>query len=144
MVNDLIMGIGMALEAEFGDDYTIYREEIKQDLQKPCFYISQVLISRNPTPNHMERTLNSFDIHYFPQSKNYQTEIRDIEDRMFDALEIITLANGDKARGTSRRAEKHDGVLHFFVDYNMNRRLVESVDTMQTLTVEMEVTGWQE
>jgi hypothetical protein len=92
----------------------------------------------------MERTLNSFDVHYFPQSKNYQSEIRDVGDRMFDALEIITLTNGDTIRGTSRRFEDHDGVLHFFVDYNSNRRLAETEDTMQTLTQEMEVLQWQQ
>jgi hypothetical protein len=143
MINDLIVGISMALNTEFGDGYTIYREEIKQDLQEPCFFIGELLVSRNPTPNHMERTLNSFDVLYFPQSKKYQSEIRDVADRMFDALELITLTNGDKVRGISRRAEEHDGVLHFFVDYNMNLRLAESGDTMQTLTVETEVTGWQ-
>lgn len=40
MLNNVIAGIAIALNQEFGDDYEIYTEEIKQDLKEPCFFIT--------------------------------------------------------------------------------------------------------
>lgn len=40
MVNGIIGGIAAAISNEFGDDYTIYTEEIEQGFNEPCFFIS--------------------------------------------------------------------------------------------------------
>ena len=40
MISNVIAGIAIALNQEFGDDYEIYTEEIKQDLKEPCFFIT--------------------------------------------------------------------------------------------------------
>lgn len=40
MINEIIAAISVALDAEFGDEYEIYMEEIKQDLKEPCFLCS--------------------------------------------------------------------------------------------------------
>ena len=39
MINDIISGIATALDAEFGDGYTIYAEYVEQGFNAPCFYI---------------------------------------------------------------------------------------------------------
>ena len=40
MINSIIDSIGISLNAEFGDKYTIYSESIEQGLKEPCFFIS--------------------------------------------------------------------------------------------------------
>ena len=45
MINEIIAAISAALDAEFGDEYEIYMEEIKQDLKEPCFFVQCI----NPT-----------------------------------------------------------------------------------------------
>lgn len=37
MINKIIDGISISLNAEFGDDYKIYTESIEQGLKEPCF-----------------------------------------------------------------------------------------------------------
>ena len=46
MLNNVIAGIAIALNEEFGDDYEIYTEEIKQDLKEPCFFITLLIHPR--------------------------------------------------------------------------------------------------
>ena len=44
MINSIIEGISASLNAEFGDDYTIYTENVEQGLKEPCFFISCIAI----------------------------------------------------------------------------------------------------
>ena len=39
MINEIIEAISVALNEEFGDEYEIYRESVRQDLKEPCFFI---------------------------------------------------------------------------------------------------------
>ena len=45
MINKIIDGISVAINAEFGDDYEIYTESVEQGLNEPCFSI----LCLNPT-----------------------------------------------------------------------------------------------
>ncbi len=45
IVNSIIDAICITINNEFGDDYTIYTESIKQGFEEPCFlYIILVLL----------------------------------------------------------------------------------------------------
>ena len=37
MLNEIIKGISMALNAAFGDGYEIYQNDVEQGLKEPCF-----------------------------------------------------------------------------------------------------------
>ena len=39
MITEIIEAISVALNSEFGDDYEIHMEEIRQGLTEPCFFI---------------------------------------------------------------------------------------------------------
>lgn len=72
MINSIVEAISCSLNKEFGDDYEIHNEEIKQGLKEPCFFIACL----NPNNNlflgkRYERT-NQFCIQYFPQSAKKQ------------------------------------------------------------------------
>lgn len=38
MINSIIEGISISLNAEFGDNYTTYTESVEQGLKEPCFF----------------------------------------------------------------------------------------------------------
>ena len=100
MINKIIDGISISLNAEFGDDYKIYTESIEQGLKEPCFSIVCV----NPT-NELFRgkkyfRKNLFCIQYFPKGEDKRSECMDVLERMFDCLEVIKVGE-DLQRGTS-------------------------------------------
>lgn len=37
MLNEIIKGISMALNAAFGDEYEIFQNDVEQGLEEPCF-----------------------------------------------------------------------------------------------------------
>lgn len=125
-INSIIEAIGIALNKEFGDDFTIYAEEIKQGFMEPCFFVSCI----NPTDRQFRGNSNShffaaryfrenrFCVQYFPSDPNNEREESyDKANRLFSALEEIT-ADGDILRGTDMSFEYVDGILSFFVSYN--------------------------
>ena len=141
MINKIIDGISISLNAEFGDDYKIYTESIEQGLKEPCFSIVCV----NPT-NELFRgkkyfRKNLFCIQYFPSRKDEKyAECMDVLERMFDCLEIIKIGE-DLQRGTSMHGEVVDEVLNFFVNYDMFVYKVENTDAMETLDLTSNVEG---
>lgn len=140
MINKIIDGISISLNAEFGDDYKIYTESIEQGLKEPCFSIVCV----NPT-NELFRgkkyfRKNLFCIQYFPKGEDKRSECMDVLERMFDCLEIIKVGE-DLQRGTSMHSEVVDQVLNFFVNYDMFVYKVESTDAMETMDLTSNVEG---
>ena len=118
MINEIIDGISVAINTEFGDDYEIYTESIEQGLEEPCFSI----LCLNPTVEQFLgkryfRT-NQFCVHYFPKSNERRSECNEVAERLFNCLEVIT-AGGDLIRGTSLHSEISDDVLSFFVNYDL-------------------------
>lgn len=140
MINKIIDGISISLNAEFGDNYKIYTESIEQGLKEPCFSI----ICVNPT-NELFRgkkyfRKNLFCIQYFPKGEDKYSECMDALERMFDCLEVINVGE-DPQRGTSMHGEVVDQVLNFFVSYDMFVYKVESTDSMETMDLTSNVEG---
>lgn len=142
MVNNLIDGISIKLNQVFGDGVDIYSETVKQGLKEPCFFITVL----NPSQSKMIKgryfRQHPFDVHYFPtESDKKNEEMQRVASDLLDGLEYITLTNGDLVHGTNMNYEIVDGVLHFFVQYNMFVKKIEVVDDMETLTIETDVKG---
>lgn len=118
MINAITSGISVAIGEKFGDGYEIYTESIEQGLKEPCFSI----VCINPTSNlflgkRYFRT-NQFCIHYFPHSNDKRSECMNVLETLYDILEWITV-DGDLVRGSEMHGELSDGVLNFFVNYDM-------------------------
>lgn len=137
MINEIIDGICVAINAEFGDDYEIYTESVEQGLQEPCFSI----LCLNPT---VERFLgkryfrtNQFCIHYFPKTEERQSECLAVAERLFSCLETITVG-GDLIRGNTFHSEISDGVLSFFANYDLftykHEEVEEPMETVEHRT----------
>ncbi len=123
MINKIITGISQTLDAEFNseenEEYTIYTEGIEQGLENPCFFIFSLKPSSKQLVGNRYERKYPFDIHYFPKDKdNYNNEINEVTERLFTALEYISVDDG-LIRGTNMNAETVDNVLHFFIDFNM-------------------------
>lgn len=125
-VNLIIEAIATALNGEFGEEYTVYAEDVKQGLSEPCFFISCINPSDRQLMGNANRHFlaaryyreNRFCIQYFPlEENNGRQESYDKAERLFGCLEEIS-ADGDIIRGTDMNFEYTDGILSFFVSYN--------------------------
>lgn len=141
MINRIIDGISIALNAEFGDNYKIYTESIEQGFKEPCFFI----LCLNPTNELFRKKKyyrqNLFCIQFFPQGEDKRMECFEVLERLYQAIEII-LVGEDRQMGTKMHGEVNDGVLSFFVNYDMFVYLIgEDVDKMGTMDLSSYVKG---
>ena len=121
MLNKIITGISQALDAEFNsgnEEYTIYTEDVEQGLEEPCFFVFSLKPSSKQLAGNRYERKYPFDIHYFPKSEDSNNEINEVTERLFTALEYISIDSG-LIRGTSMNAEIVDNVLHFFINFNI-------------------------
>ena len=117
MINTIMEAISIALDAEFGDGYETYIEEMSQDMDGHAFFIQ----CPNPTDRlflgkrHFRR--NQFCIQYFPLSEdNRNRECYEVLERMESCLEYIDVDG--PMMGTKMNGKVVDGVLNFFVNYD--------------------------
>lgn len=142
MINSIIDSIGISLNAEFGDKYTIYSESVEQGLKEPCFFISCL----NPTNqlffDKRYFRQNQFCIQYLPENAGNiaRTSCNDVAERVFNCLEYITVEN-DLVRGTQMKCEIIDDVLHFFVNYDMFIYKKNVVNPMEELSSNLTAKG---
>lgn len=141
MINSIIKSISISLNAEFGDSYRNYTEKVKQGLKEPCFFISCI----NPTHNLFlgKRYFreNQFCIQYFPADKSREKEeCNEVAERMEFCLEWLNVT-GDLVQGIRMRYEVVDGVLNFFVNYNLFVYKVVDAVPMEEISQNVSVKG---
>lgn len=142
MINSIIESISITLNAEFGDKYKIHREAKRQGLKEPCFFLQCL----NPTEKlfFWKRYFrqNQFCIQYFPEDKFQENqECYAVGERLFSCLEYLDVG-GDLVMGTKRKYEVADGILHFFVNYDLFvYKVAESVPVMEEVSSETHVKG---
>lgn len=106
----------MRLHEIFEENYEIYTDTVEQGLKEPCFFILCLNQSKEILTQFRFKRQNSYDIHYFPKSKQ-AIEISSVTDKLFDGMCFIRTDIG-LLRGTKMQAEISDGILHFQVQYN--------------------------
>lgn len=141
MINSIIKSISVSLNAEFGDDYNIYMESVEQGLNEPCFFVFCINpINRLFLGKRYFRE-NLFCIQYFPSDRDkVKEECNMIAERLFLCLEYITV-DGDLTRGIKMKYEVSDGVLNFFVNYDLFVYKVTSFNPMEELSKKFSVKG---
>lgn len=133
MINDLLKGIAVKLNALFGDGYEIYDNDVTQGLKEPCFFVAVVGPSRKREIGNYWRYINPFVITYFPRTPGDNEELVQVADIMSEGLEFITLLNGDMVMGTYIHYELVDGKVQFFVHYNTRMTKQEDKAMMETM-----------
>lgn len=133
MLNKVIDGIAQKLNQVFGDGYEIYIDQVEQGLKEPCFLIVCLTGRQEQEIGVAYNRELPFDIHYFPQAKKITREVNSVVDTLNIGLEYIQIEDG-LLRGTDLKHETTDGVLHFFVNYDLRlRKVVEREEYMEDL-----------
>lgn len=141
MINSIIDSISIALNAEFGDRYKNYKEEKKQDLEEPCFFIQCLNPTQRLFLNKRYFRKNQFCIQYFPETSDKNEECFAVAERLLERLEYLTV-NRDLVMGTKMYYEVVDNILHFFVNYDMFvYKIAETMPTMQKVSTKTSVKG---
>lgn len=113
MINSIIEAISIALNAEFGDDYTTYTEEQEQGLKEPCFFISTLEPTHNLFRDRRYFRRQQFCIQFFPANRDRaKAECNDTAERLCSCLETITV-DGDLMRADKMEHKIVDNVLNF-------------------------------
>jgi len=135
LINDIVSGISQKLHETFGGGFEIYKEQVKQGLNPPCFKISCV----NSTVSHITgdryHMANLFSVVYFPKNAlALEAECRDMQVTLFDKLEYV-FVDGCPIRGTGMGGQLVDGSLVFTVNYNLFVKKIdkEQREPMETL-----------
>lgn len=133
MINELFNAISTSIYEEFGNDYEIYREEIKQGLKEPCFFISCLKPEINKFLNNRYFSNIPFCIQYFPVTQDKNSECIDVSERLFDCLEYVK-DNDSTIMGSNMNYEIVDGVLNFWVNYSFFVLKKQNNVVMQEMT----------
>ena len=128
----------MKLNATIGAGYKIYQNDVEQGFKEPCFFIAVLKPDISPLQKNRFMNRNPLDVHYFPTSGRNNAELFTMAGDLMECLEFITLPNGDVLHGTSMSYEVQDGVLHFFVNYNLTLRRETEETAMETLETTVE------
>lgn len=120
MYNSIMDAVTRQLHELFGDDYEIYTDAVEQGLMEPCFFVQFLEPSEKPMIGCRYYRQTSICIQYLPgEPEQIRRELNRAAALLMEGMEYITLENGDLLRGTSRRHRTEDGVLSFFVEFNM-------------------------
>lgn len=139
LTDDICNAICIALDSEFNTEsetaYEIHKEEIKQGLKEPCFFVQCINAAHEQGLENRYHEENQFMIQYFPESRDsYQAECAAISARLLWALEYATCIGDEKPiRGTGMHSEVVNGVLNFSVNYNLPIRKIIEAPIMETL-----------
>lgn len=119
MISSIIKGISVAINTEFGDGYTIYTESIEQGLKEPCFFISCLSPTNKVFFGERYFRTNQMCIQYIPTNTSVEKEeCNAVVERLVNCLEYITVGE-DPVRGSKMNSEIVDGILNFFVNYDL-------------------------
>ncbi|WP_374048187.1 DUF6838 family protein [Clostridium sp. MB40-C1] len=115
-INNLKIGINQTLDEEF-PNITIYNEKIEQDFEEPCFFIKILSSAQDKEFNERYKKNVFFDIHYFSDKEDINSDCNDMADSLYELLEYVKVGNS-LYRSTDMTHEVIDGVLHFFLQFN--------------------------
>lgn len=133
-INKIIGAVAAAFKSNF--DLKVYQDNVEQGLEIPCFYIALIDPAMVPIPGKGTQLTVPLDVHYFPKTDGDNAELADMAMRLLQVLEIISLSDGSCIRGTDRRAEIVDGVLHCMVTYAVRLQKSEDLPNMEILHLE--------
>ena len=133
MINRIIDAISLTINHEFNElgdkSYKIYTEEVRQGLKTPCFFINALDPNEDLFRGNRYKEINQFCIQYIPSdsSNEKKYECNEVREKLFSMLEYITIIEIDEEenthntliRGSKMHGEYVDGMLNFFVNYDM-------------------------
>ena len=117
MVNNIFNAITIQLYETFGENYTYYVEDVKQELLKPCFTVDTLIpLQRSRSAIMYDRTMPMV-IHYFSgDAENTKKDCYAVAEQIVECLEYLPVM-GKMLRGDDISWQLVDDVLQVFVTY---------------------------
>jgi hypothetical protein len=121
-IEKTVDGMVQAVSAEF--EYKVYTEFVEQGMKGPCFFIGCISSSETDGLNERFRVRclrrHDMQVIVFPEKDKYSNAelYNAVSEKLYTVLKEITI-DGDRVRGIERRHEIADGVLVFYVSYEI-------------------------
>lgn len=132
-INDLRIGINQTLDKTF-PQISIYSEQIEQGFEEPCFFIKILSSGQDREFNRRYKKNISFDIHYFSDKEDTNSDCLNMADKLYEVLEYVPIGNS-LYRASNMTHEVIDGVLHFMLQFNFHvLKEIEAAEKMNKLT----------
>lgn len=132
MISELVSAISQRLHTTWGEGYAIYKENMPQNFDEPCFVITHVAQYGSPKLPNRHLLKNKFDIQFFPKDgQNEKLQMYEVADELYFALQYIKVLD-NLVRGTKMSSEIVDGVLHFFINYDIF--VIQETDDVPRMT----------
>lgn len=141
MIQEIINGICLALDAEFNTEaetYQIYTEDEKDSLKPPCFSVFCTGQSQNAQTALRCRHSFQFRIRYHPVASESQEECQAISERLGMCLNLI-FAGDVKIRGCEMSGSMENGTFIFQVKYDVFSCLLQEPFRMDRLSANTNV-----
>lgn len=140
MIEKVKKAITNAIYAEFGEEYNVYTEEVEQDLQESCFFVSSLKAENTLFLKNRYFRSQPFCVQYVPRSDEPRTECEVVRERLYNCLEWID-DEGDLIRGEKMSGEISDGILSFFVNYDLFVYKPSENEPMEAMSENISVKG---
>lgn len=120
MFEEIVQSIAEVIALTFSGEIPVYREEMPQEYETPCFMINVIKSALTPKLHPRYLLECSLDILYFPAEGNQEPifDMQSAAEKLLWATEYVTVSDGI-IRGSKANFRTEDGVLHFMVDYNV-------------------------
>lgn len=118
MIMEIVKAMSKQIHLAIGD-ITIYSEQIKSNMKKPCVFISLLNFEEDKIMANRYFQKLSFNVSYYPlENLCKNEEFFDIGTKIKDSLEQIkTMDNDTLLNGTNMSFTVKDGYLNVFVTY---------------------------
>lgn len=116
MVDKIINSISTKLKEVFDDKTLVYTEPVEQDDKTSCFFICCETSACNQVMGKRYSFNYHFDIQYYPL--NGHGEMHSVAAQLYDVLEYIDCETS-KIKGVQMNYKIEQGVLHFYINYNI-------------------------
>lgn len=136
IIEEIKSGLVKRLDA-LDDRIPVHPEQIKQGFKEPAFFVLLLNSAQDREVDRRYRRALLFDVHYFPsKGSKPNAECHTMADRLYEALEYIPTPSG-LVRGSRMRHEVVDGVLHFFISFELHLLRQKAADPKMR-TIEQE------
>lgn len=134
-IKSILEGIAAKLEDLF--QLPIYVEEVEQDMEEPCFFVTNLNAQSEKGLCATYTESLFFDVQYLGSLKDRDknTKVMEVQQRLLREMEAIEVEE-KWIHLNNRRTEKINEILHFFFDVDIRLIKVSSWPKMQTLRKE--------
>lgn len=118
-------------------DIEIYKNQVKQGVETPCFFVAQINAEKHKTSHIHHQFDYLFNVRYHADNPT-RTEFDTLGFELLDILEEVD-KDGLYIRGKNLRYEITDNVLMFFGNYSIRTVRDKEKNSMQDLILKGEL-----